>query len=51
MPAGKKNGPDIVDKAPEVVKAALRRGDVSICRSAAATLLNGGVSFTLSDSR
>lgn len=51
MAASRKNGPDIVDKAPDAVKGALRRGDVGNYMSAAATLLNGGVSFTVSDSR
>lgn len=51
MVAGKKNGPDMVDNACDAVKEALRRGDVERFTAAAKTLLNGGVSFTVSDSR
>lgn len=51
MAAARRNGPDAVDTAPESVKEALRRGDVRDCVATATVLLNGGVSFTLSDSR
>lgn len=47
----KKKGLDSVDKAPDCVKAALRKGDVTLHMWAVKTLLNGGASFTISDQR
>ena len=51
MAAARRNGPDAVDTAPDLVKGALRRGDLRDYIATATVLLNGGVSFTLSDSR
>jgi len=47
----KKKGPDGVDNAPDEVKSALRAGDIKEHMWAVKTLLNGGVSFTISDQR
>lgn len=53
MVQAKKKGPDCVDKAPDHMKEALRRGDINSasCIKLVKHLLKGGVSFTISDQR